>query len=195
MQDSEYKIGTIDPAEIIARFCPVNSKAYRILERHGRRVADKSLRVAAAVPHLKPDPAFIEEAAILHDIGMVGVDAPKLGFWGNSPQICHGLIGRVMLAELGLPRHGLVCERHVGVGLSAADIERNGFPLPVRDMRPVSTDEIIIAYADKFFSKHPDDLEREKSIEEVIEHISRYGGSAVATFMDWAGRFGEARPG
>ena len=45
-------------------------KTFEILLRHGEHVAQKAIDAAGKVPHLNPDINFIEEAAILHDIGI-----------------------------------------------------------------------------------------------------------------------------
>lgn len=182
--------GTPDPLAIIARFYPPGSRAHRVLLTHGRLVADKALAAAAAVPEAAPDLAFIESAALLHDIGIFLTHAPELGCHGAEPYIRHGLLGRAILEGLGLPRHGLVCERHVGGGIRAAEIRRRGLPLPERDMLPVTLEEEIICYADKFFSKDGGGEPREKTLAEIEAETARYGPEAVARFASWHARFG-----
>lgn len=180
----------VDPVEIIRRFYAPDSKSFRILLEHGRRVADKALAVAARVAHLGPDLDFIQSAAILHDIAIFLTDSPGLDCHGTEPYIRHGILGREILDALGHPRHGLVCERHVGVGISVEDIRRFNLPLPERDMRPVSLEEEIICYADKFFSKNGGGEEREKSVAEIVEGLGRYGKGPVERFMRWVELFG-----
>jgi uncharacterized protein len=180
----------MDPVEIIGRHYAPASKSHRILLEHGRLVAEKALAAAARVPHLAPDLAFVESAALLHDIGIFLTDSPTLDCHGREPYIRHGILGREILEALGLPRHGLVCERHVGVGLSAEDIRRSGLPLPERDMRPVTVEEKIICYADKFFSKNGSDTPREKSIAEILESLTPYGSDKVERFLGWMELFG-----
>lgn len=179
----------IQPVAIIREFYKPGTKAYDVLLRHGEQVTEKSLRIArhAGEPFL--DTAFIEQAAMLHDIGMIRTNTPVLGCCGEFPYICHGVFGREMLDALGLYRHGLVCERHVGAGLTAVEIEQQGLPLPLRDMMPVTPEEKIIAYADKFFSKKPGQG-GEKPFAEVVKEIERYGRRQVETFLSWAKMFG-----
>jgi len=45
-----------------------------------------------------------------------------------------------MISE-GYPKHGLVCERHTGTGITLEMIIKNNLPLPHRDMVPVSMEE------------------------------------------------------
>ncbi len=179
----------MQPHEIIAYFYEADSEAYRHLMRHGRAVAAKALRIAHRVAHLHPDLTFIEQAALLHDIGMIRTHAPLLGCFGTLPYIAHGYLGRSMLEELALPRHALVCERHVGTGLTIAEIREGGLPLPLRDMSPQSIEEQIICFADKFFSKN--DHDTEITFAAVREQVSSYGAAQLRRFDAWAAFFQE----
>ena len=88
---------------------------------------------------------------MLHDIGIGQCDAPGIHCHGTHLYIEHGYLGAELLRAEGLPRHALVCERHTGMGLSREMIEERGWPLPCRDMRPVTLEEKLVCYADKFF--------------------------------------------
>jgi uncharacterized protein len=180
----------MDPLEIIGRHYTPASKSHQILLEHGRLVAEKALSAAARVPQLAPDLDFVKSAALLHDIGIFLTDSPILDCHGREPYIRHGILGREILEALGLPRHGLVCERHVGVGISAEDIQRFGLPLPLRDMQPVSVEEQIVCYADKFFSKNGSDTPRAKSVAEIVASLKPYGADKVERFLGWMKRFG-----
>lgn len=181
----------MNPVAIIQTFYKPNSKAYNILMTHNRLVADKSVKIAKKVPHLKPDINFIREAAMLHDIGIFKTDAPDIGCNGKHPYIFHGFKGRELLDALGLPKHGLVAERHTGSGLSRQDIIDNNLGLPVRDMTPVTIEEKIICYADKFFSKSPEGLNKEKSFEDAVNLLQSYGKKQAEKFLSWARLLGE----
>jgi uncharacterized protein len=179
----------MNPIDLVSRFYAPGSRSFQILMEHGRLVAGKALAVAARVAHLHPDLKFIDSAAWLHDIGIFLTNSPGLDCHGREPYIRHGVLGREILDGLGHPRHGLVCERHVGVGISAGDIRRFSLPLPQRDMRPLSLEEQIICYADKFFSKNGNGSSREKSVAEIIESLSGYGADKVERFMGWVQLF------
>ncbi len=181
----------IDTEALIAELYPLGSRARDILRQHGERVAAKALDAAAAVPHLKPDCDFIRAAALLHDIGIFLTDTPGLGCYGRHPYICHGYLGRQLLEKKGLPDLALVCERHVGVGISAAEIRRRGLPLPQRDMLPVTIEEQIVCYADKFFSKNGRCGGREKSVAQVVRGIEAFGHDKVKQFLKWVRLFGD----
>ncbi len=179
----------MDPEEIIRRHYAGHAEALEFLLRHSRRVAARALKVARRVEHLGPDIGFVQEAAMLHDIGIYLTDAPLLGCHGDKPYICHGYLGRELLEAEGLPRHALVCERHVGVGLTVEDIRKNNFPIPLRDMRPRSLEEEIVCYADKFYSKDGGSV-KVKPLYMVRSQIARYGGDKLAIFDGWLEKFG-----
>jgi uncharacterized protein len=172
----------IDTIEIISKYYEPGSTSYMILVEHSTAVAQKSLEIAGRLGYGRPDTEFIEEAAMLHDISIFMIHEPGIGCHGDKPYICHGYLGRELLEKEGLPKHALVCERHVGVGITSDDIGRKGLPLPRRDMLPITIEEKIICYADKFFSKRPDQLGREKPLEEVRKSIAKYGPDKLKKF-------------
>jgi len=180
----------MDPLRIIKKYYPTESKAYHILIHHSKAVTEKALKIAQNVMHLKPDLKFIEEAAMLHDIGMFLTNQQEIGCYGDKPYICHGYLGREILEKEGFTKHALVCERHIGIGISLKDIEEKNLPLPKRDMVPVSVEEQIICYADKFFSKDAGFLLKEKPLEGIREYISKLGEEKLRKFDEWTKLFG-----
>mgnify|MGYP001601287647 CR=1 FL=1 len=179
----------MNPIKIIEKYYDRKSEGYRLLAEHSRIVAKKAVEIAGRVKHLNPDLKFIEEASMIHDIGIFMTDAPKLDCHGDKPYICHGYLGREILEKEGFPRHAIVCETHVGVGLSIRDIEKNNFPIPKRDMIPVTIEEQIICYADKFFSKD-NDPSKEKPIHKIREFIGMFGEENLRRFDEWERLFG-----
>ncbi|MEJ2695715.1 MAG: hypothetical protein P8013_03625 [Candidatus Sulfobium sp.] len=183
-------MGRLDPLEIIRKYYDPGSAAFPILVEHGRLVAGRSLEIAAKVTHLLPDRVFIEEAAMLHDIGIFMTRAPGIGCDGDKPYVCHGYLGRELLEREGLPRHALVCERHVGVGISIDDIDHFKLPLPRREMMPITVEEKIICFADKFFSKDGGKAGHERPLDEVRRSIGKYGAQHLARFDEMLRTFG-----
>lgn len=179
----------MDPIQIINKYYRPESRAYNFLVQHSRMVAEKASLIAGRLKQPAPDMEFIREASMLHDIGIVLTDEPRIGCFGTKPYICHGYLGREILEKEGLPRHALVCERHIGTGLSLADIEEHDLPVPKRDMRPVSVEEQIICFADKFFSKSPEFLRTEKPLERVRKDIAKFGGMHLRQFEYWLNIF------
>ena len=124
------------------------------------------------------------------DIGIIHIDAPKIGCHGTNPYICHGYLGKEILDNENLPKHALVAERHTGVGITKQDIIAQDLPLPLREMVPLSLEEEIICYADSFFSKNPKKLNIEKPAAEILAGLARFGESKVKIFRGWMHKFG-----
>lgn len=173
----------MDYLQIIDKYYPDNELKH-ILLTHSRLVADKALRIVDNHPELMADRQFVEEAAMLHDIGIIRCNAPGIQCFGTEPYICHGTIGAELLRAEGFPRHARVCERHTGAGLSLAEIIAQNLPVPHHDLMPESIEEQIICYADKFFSKTR--LTQEKTLEQVIYSLSKFGDEGVKRFVKWS---------
>ena len=177
----------MEPPALIEKYYEKDSRAYELLVKHSTLVARKALAIVNAHPELAIDAAFVYEAAMLHDIGVFLTDADDIGCFGDYPYICHGYLGAELLRREGLYRHALVCERHTGAGISLEKIEENGLPLPRRDMRPVSVEERLICYADKFYSKTK--IDHEKPLERIIKGLEKRGKGSVKRFVDWHNLF------
>lgn len=172
----------IDPEALITRYYPCGDPVRELLLRHGELVARKAHAILDRAGWLNADREFVTQAAYLHDIGIGATHCPEIGCMGRLPYVCHGFEGRRILDRLGLDRHGLVCERHVGVGLRATSIRRRQLPLPVRDMLPLSMEERLICYADKFYSK-TDNGRHVKSIDDILAGLIRYDKDYAQRFM------------
>ena len=176
----------IRTADLIRKYYRQAPQAHRLLLNHSRQVCRKALAIARRLGAHQPiDCDFVAEAAMLHDIGMLFTDAPELHCFGQLPYLAHGIKGAELLRAEGLPRHARVCERHTGVGLTAAEIVEQHLPLPVRDMCPETIEEKIICYADLFFSKSPRKRGRETSPEKVRKKLLHYGAEKGAIFDAW----------
>ncbi|HIJ87890.1 MAG TPA: HD domain-containing protein [Desulfuromonadales bacterium] len=173
--------------DLLSRY--LEDKPLDIVREHSRHVADLALAIAHHMALPEETLLFIEEAALLHDIGVCRVYAPDLGLYGSHQYITHGVHGREILDREGLPLHALVCERHTGVGLTVEDIVRQGLPLPRRDMCPESISEQIICCADLFYSKKPGRLSERKTVEKVRKNLLPFGEEKVAIFDAWIIRF------
>lgn len=160
---------------------------------HSRQVADRALRIVDAHPEwtecVQPlvDRQFVEEAAMLHDIGIIYCNAPRIFCVGAHTYIEHGFLGAELLRREGLPKHALVAERHTGSGITLDQVIREEIPIPERDYCPVSLEEKIICYADKFYSKSH--LGEEMTIAKVRESIWRYGHDAVLRWDELSALF------
>ncbi|MCC8153585.1 MAG: HDIG domain-containing protein [Tannerellaceae bacterium] len=173
----------MNPLDIYSKYYSPGSDAYKILYSHSRSVADKALTLARMHPEMQLDTQFLEEAALLHDIGIFLCNAPGIDCHGSADYICHGYLGADLLRkENTMEKHALVCERHTGAGITLQEIVEQQLPLPHREMVPVSLEEKLICFADKFFSKTH--LEKEKSIDKIKRSLSKYGNDTIFRFEE-----------
>ena len=177
----------MDYQKIIDKYYPEDDDLRRLLIIHSRQVADRCLLIAKKHPELKLDSEFLEEAAMLHDIGIRECDAASIYCFGSKPYLCHGIIGAEMLRAEGYPLHALVCERHTGTGLTQDYILTNNLPLPHRDLVPVTLEEQLICFADKFFSKTRPD--QEKSVDAALKSVAKFGDECAEKFLRWCHLF------
>ena len=165
---------------LIDKYYGQSPELKHILLTHSRQVADRALRIIDAHPEWEVDRQFVEEAAMLHDIGIIFCNAPKIYCTGPHKYIEHGYLGAELLRKEGLPKHALVAERHTGTGITIDQIEREELPIPERDYCPQSLEEKIICYADKFYSKSH--LGEEVDMAKIKYNIWKYGHEA---FVRW----------
>lgn len=173
----------MNPLDIIDKYYHNQKDLKEILINHSRDVANKALHVCEKHKELNADIKFVEEAALLHDIGIIETNAPKILCFGNLPYVMHGYIGAEMLRKEGLPLHANVCQRHTGTGITDEDIKTQSLPLPKGIYIPISIEEQIICYADKFFSKTK--LGKEKSVDSIVEGLKHKSGKHAEKFLKW----------
>lgn len=178
----------MDYLSILDEYYAEDDELRRLLLLHSRQVADRCLLLANRHPELRLDKQFLEEASMLHDIGIRWCNAPGIYCHGTEHYIRHGLIGGQLLRQKGYTRHAQVCERHTGTGISRQQIERQQLPLPLDGMyEPMELEEKLVCYADKFFSKsHPD---RVLSVAQAAQSLEKFGHEGVEKFLSWASLF------
>lgn len=188
------------------RFYPDDNELRRLLLSHSRSVAMKALAICDSHPQLPLRRTFVEAAAMLHDIGICQCSAPGICCHGHLPYIQHGLAGAEMLRSLASTPEAAalcpqelweplarVCQRHTGAGITRAEVLAQGLPLPLpgdgsEPYMPETLEEKLICYADKFFSKTK--LDREKTVDEAVRSLAKFGDAGVARFLDWQQLFG-----
>lgn len=154
-----------------------SEESFRIVLRHSLTVLGKSIEIVNR-KQLQDAVDFdlIISGAILHDIGSFEFLEDR----GKEGYIRHGLIGAELLEREGLPRQALIAKRHTGSGLSREEIIAHNWPLPAEDLLPLSLEEKIICYADKFSSKNPDKVDTPES---VLREFEKYGPESLARFI------------
>lgn len=173
----------VDYNDVIKKYYPKDNELRRLLMRHSRDVADMALKICDRHPELDFDRRFVEEAAMLHDIGIFLTDAPGIHCHGKDPYILHGLDGGKLMRDCGLLRHARVCERHTGAGITAEEVRRQNLPMPEQDYLPETLEEQVVCYADKFFSKSSPN--RQKTIEQAERSVAKHGLDGLTRFRQW----------
>ena len=177
----------MDYISLLYKYYTEDDDLRRLLLKHSRQVADRCLLIASCHPELQLDTNFLEEAAMLHDIGVRWCHAPGIYCNGDEHYIRHGLIGAQLLRREGYERHARVCERHTGTGITREQIVRQQLPLPLGDYVPETLEEQLVCYADKFYSKSKPD--RVLTVEQTAQSLARFGEEGVDTFLRWARLF------
>jgi len=187
-QPAPFETRSMNPLALIQKYYDAQSELYPILLVHSILVTAKALHLARNYldnhPKASVDLAFIEEAAMVHDIGIFRCNAPEIFCTGTEPYIRHGIIGREIIEQEGYPRHAVVCERHTGVGITRDEVIQQELSLPKRDFMPISIEEKIICLADKFYSKKPKRLYKEKSISKIRKSLKKRGAHIARRFDD-----------
>ena len=156
----------MNPYEIIDKYYPENTQQRQILVIHSLAVSGKAMKMLDAHPELRLNRSFVKEAALLHDIGIFQTDAPTIQCFGTHPYIAHGYLGAEILLE---------------------DIIAQQLPVPHREMLPITLEEQLICFADKFFSKTH--LDEEKTVEKARQSIAKYGEEGLSRFDRWCSLF------
>ena len=95
----------INYREIIDFYYPLDNELKKIYNIHAGKVTELALEMARKHPELELDLQFIEEAAMLHDLGIFLTDAPRIYCCGTEPYLCHGYLGAELLRSRGYERH------------------------------------------------------------------------------------------
>ena len=171
----------VDYLSIIDKYYAEQPELRRILIAHSRQVADRALAIVDSHPEWTEqglvDRAFVEEAAMLHDLGIVLCQAEAIHCYGEHKYIEHGYLGAEMLRQEGLPEHALVAERHTGTGITMEQVEWEEIPIPLQDYCPISLEEKIVCYADKFYSKTH--IGEEKSLDKIKHQLWKHGQDSI----------------
>jgi uncharacterized protein len=179
-----------DYQRIIDKYYPEETPLRDIYLRHCRQVADKALAIADSL-QLTISREEIEAAAMLHDIGICLTNAPSIECHGTDHYIRHGILGADLLRREGAPEiYARVAERHTGSGITHEEIVADDLPLPLdRTYLPETSLERLICYADKFFSKSGDMIE--KPLPKVMVSMAKFGPETYSRFNQLHREFSE----
>ena len=175
--------------DLIHKYIPPTSQAYPYYFVHVTLVTKKALEIARKLNLSQNKLKFIEEASMLHDIGICKVEDEDFGTSGG-PYITHGLLGAEILGNVGYEKHAGVAKNHTGVCIYKEDIIRENLPLPKRDFIPETLEEEIISFADLYFRKNHNRLWKEQSIQEIRSQVAKHGEKKLEIFEKWLKKFG-----
>lgn len=154
-----------------------SEESFQIVLRHSLEVLAKAIEIIKKKDlYEKIDFDLVINGCILHDIGTFEFLENKT----KNNYICHGIIGAEILRKEGLENEAKIAERHTGSGLSKKDITANGFPLPSEDFLPISLEEKLVCYSDKFSSKSG----KVQTMEEVEREFMSYGEDSYGRFVE-----------
>lgn len=183
----------VDYIALIDKYYASNPDLRHVLVTHSMQVRDRALHIVDAHPEWVEqglvDRRFVEEASMLHDIGIIFCNAPKIFCTGSHQYVEHGYLGAELLRKEGLPRHADVAERHTGSGITIDQIIREDLPLPVKDYCPRTLEEKIICYSDRFYSKTH--LGKELTVSKIRKSLWKYGYDAIMRWEAMAALMGE----
>ena len=118
--------------------------------------------------------------AMVHDIGWLAAPIERQ----NS--VRHGEEGDNWLLELGIEEKvARFCLCHVGSGFSQNEASQKGLD-PNLNHLPLTLEEMVVTYADKFFSKNG----KTHTIEEIDEEMKGYGEESYTRWLELKKLFG-----
>ncbi|MEU2544134.1 HD domain-containing protein [Streptomyces roseolus] len=160
--------------ELVFTHCEIVAAiAEQLLARHGRGA----------------DAELVRAGCLLHDIGVYRL-YDSAGRIDGASYVTHGVLGHRLLAEEGLPEALCrFCSCHTGVGLTQEDVLTQGLPIPPADYVPVTPEERMVMYADKFHSKSTPP--RFVSPDTFEAGIARFGPEKVTVFRTLRRLYGD----
>ncbi|MCK4592469.1 HD domain-containing protein [Candidatus Parcubacteria bacterium] len=158
---------------------------YNIILNHGLSVLGKSIDIITKKELYNDiDIDLIVSSCLLHDIGAFEFMKNFDKFQKNY--ITHGIIGGKILRKEGFKKEALIAERHIGSGLSKKYIIENNLPLPKRDFLPITLEQKLICYADKFHSKSG----KKDTLENIKKEMKGFGKEPFKRFLELEKMFG-----
>ena len=126
---------------------------------HSKIVKDVALQLVKRLEKegITCNKKLVSEGALLHDIGVYLCFDDELNPDQSLPKyLSHGHDGYDYLVKNGYSREvARFPLTHTGTGITAEDIVRDKMPFKAVDVIPITLEEEIVCYADKFHTKYP----------------------------------------
>ncbi|MFD5427700.1 HD domain-containing protein [Streptomyces sp. NPDC127084] len=164
-----------------------SAEAFNLVFTHCEIVWGVAERLISA-SGLDVDVDLVRAGCLLHDIGVYRLyDAH--GRLDQANYVRHGLLGHELLEAEGFAEPlRRFCSCHTGVGLTKADVEAQGLPLPPADYVAVTVEERLVMYADKFHSKATPP--KFVTADSYAAYVGRFGEDKTAAFEGMVALFG-----
>ncbi len=180
----------MDYFSIIHKYIPPSSPVYHFYIIHVTLVTAKALAIANRLEFSEEQKRFVEEAGMLHDIGIIRVNAPDINCRGSLAYVMHIKEGKKILEAEGLPEHARVAENHFGVGgITKEEIENADLKLPPENIMCQRIEDKVISYADLFYSKNPNKIFNEIPLDALKLKLDSYGTRQRQIFELWHKEF------
>lgn len=156
-----------------------SEKSLDIVLNHSLAVLEKSIDIIIR-KKLRNQVNFdlIVSGCLLHDIGAFEFMENFCNF--QKDYLRHGIIGGKILRREGFEKEALIAERHIGAGFSKKYIIENNLPLPKKDFLPVTVEQKLVCYADKFHSKSG----KKDNLENIKKEFKKYGEEPLRRFFE-----------
>ncbi len=139
---------------------------------HSNIILEIALKLAKDLKSKKGiavDISLLTTGTLLHDIGVYQCYSKEMNPDKNSKAyINHGFAGAEIITNEGFPDNVVrFAITHTGTGLTKEDIERENLPYEKIDYIPITLEEELLCYADKFHSKYPSFSSYEKQLDNM----------------------------
>jgi uncharacterized protein len=142
-----------------------DEKGFDKVLKHVQAVKDLALEISEEIPSI--DIEKVRIGSLLHDIGRFDC------FPNNADK--HGIRGAEILRSEGLHEYALICERHLGAGISKEEIKEQKLNLPLQDYIPITKEEKVIAHADNLIEGN-----KRITLEQAVERFHKEIGKKAA---------------
>ncbi|MCK5413184.1 MAG: HD domain-containing protein [Candidatus Pacebacteria bacterium] len=155
--------------------------SFEIVLNHSLIVLGKSIEIINRKKlYNKIDFGLIVSGCLLHDIGIFGLKNGGLDTTKRVDYLQHGIFGGKILRKEKLFKEALIAERHIGSGLSKEYIMQNNLPLPKKDFLPITLEQKLICYADKFHSKSG----KIDTLDSIKKEMKGFGKEPLRRFLE-----------
>lgn len=134
------------------------------------------------------DKNLITVGALMHDIGVYKCFDEVFNPNKSAKEyFYHAWLGEKILNSLDFPKEiTRFTITHTSTGITKKDIKREKFDIPLKDYLPITNEEEIVNFADKFHSKYPNFI----SYQEAVIKLSKLDPSRKIKIETFVKKYG-----